>query len=84
MAPRGVGAAANDFVPDEDVTDAGVGEEGYDVGRYPFVGEGLVGGDIQDEVVGHHDGDLEVRVPKRVEDLRVGIVELHALRVKGG
>jgi len=84
VAPRGVGGAADDFVPDEDVTDAGVGEEGCDVRRHPFVGERLVGGDVHDEVVGHHDGDLEARVLKRVEDRRVGIVELHALRVKGG
>lgn len=84
VAPRGIGGAADDFVPDEDVTDAGLGEEGCDVRGHPFVGEGLVGGDVGDEFVGYHDGDLEARVPKRVEDRGVGVVELHALGVKGG
>lgn len=63
VGPRAVGGgAAGDFVAHQEVADQCAGMVGYDVVGDPFVGEGLVPGDVHDEVVGDHDGDLQARV----------------------
>ena len=47
-----------------------------------MVGERLIGGDVVDELVGDHDGDLEVGVMEGGEDFGVGVVELDSLSLE--
>ncbi|KAB2623035.1 glucan endo-1,3-beta-glucosidase A6 [Pyrus ussuriensis x Pyrus communis] len=50
-----------------------------DVGVDPMVGERLIGGDVVDELVRDHDGDLEVGVTEGGANFGVGVIELDSL-----
>nr|AFK46046.1 unknown [Lotus japonicus] len=83
VRPRFVTGGAGEFVADEEVADEGFPVEGYDVGLDPVVGECLVGGDVGDEFVRDHDGDLDVCVFEGFEDFWICVVDFDALCFQG-
>lgn len=83
VEPGGAVGEGEDFVADEEVADFGGGVEGEDVGVNPLVAQGLVGGEIRNELVGEHHRHLEVRVLEGAQDLGVDVVDFDALGVEG-
>lgn len=79
----GAGIGAEDFVSDEEVPYYSMRVKWYDVGSDPLVGDGLVGGDVGDELVGDHDRDLKVCVFEGFEDFWIGVVDFNALGFEG-
>ncbi|CAN6541499.1 unnamed protein product [Malus baccata var. baccata] len=47
-----------------------------------MVGERLIGGDVVVQLIGDHDGDLEVGVTEGGEDFGVGVIEFDSLGLK--
>ncbi|KAK9104567.1 hypothetical protein Scep_021411 [Stephania cephalantha] len=77
------GERAEDLVADEEEANVVGGDEGEDVEADPVLGEGLVRGDVRDEVVGEHDRGLEIGEGDGFEDLGICVVDLDAGGVEG-
>lgn len=80
MRPGGVadGVVGEDLVSDEEEAEADGGAERDQVRGDPVVGEGLVGGGGGDELVGEHDGSLDLGADEGGQDGGVGVVQLDA------